>query len=332
MYFLIFHRRYVEQPFRNKKIINDKLLIKSLLIFALSIITISFLIYSGKIKSKQEGIPKEIKKTFLLAENNGCLDTDYAHSPSNNKWFCEIGSLNKKISFAIIGDSHALSLKPAFQIAALEKGKKGILTGFSGCPGLLNIQSVRADKNIRNCKMLNEKLFNYIKKNKIKKLFLVSRWTYYTDGNYDGTNFSFISQKENLFSNKNMSRLSFVHGLKNTFKRYKELNVEVFFVHQVPLQMFSPNFIYSKSNDINKIFDYSVDYEKHKRLQSFVRNNIKILKYNNYSFKEIDFDNFFCDNNKCLIGNITSSYYFDKNHLSRNGAKSLNKEIKKYLD
>ena len=135
-----------------------------------------------------------------------------------------------------------------------------------------------------------------------------------------------------MFSNKRVSRNSIIYGLKNTIKKYEEIGVEIIFVHQVPLQIYSPNYVFLKSTknnkqtDFKKIKNLSVDYVEHKQLQKFVRDNIKIIK-KDHDFKEIDFDKFFCDNKKCLYGRNDTSYYSDKDHLSIKGALSLTREI-----
>ena len=180
-----------------------------------------------------------------------------------------IGSINKPISFAVIGDSHALALKPVFSAIAEEKNLKGIFTGFSGCIPFLDIYTIRGDQVETNCNKLNEKLFNFIKANKIKKIFLVSRWSYYTDGSYDKSNFSLISKDKVFASNLQKSREAFKYGLKNTVERYNKIKVKVIFIHQVPLQFFDSRNIYlnaikkDKLNYEKYLYNFSVDYKKH---------------------------------------------------------------------
>ncbi|MDA9624519.1 SGNH hydrolase domain-containing protein, partial [Pelagibacteraceae bacterium] len=201
------------------------------------------------------------------------------------------------------------------------------------------IFSLRPDRHLKDCKKLNEKIFKYVSSNKIKKIFLVARWTYYTDGNYDRTNFSHISKKDIFFSNKSNSREAFYFGLKNTLKKYNNIGVEVILVQQAPLQLYDPKYIYLKSLSKNdqvvdqkKLFDFAVDYKKHMSLQNFVRDKIKLLENKGYKFKVIDLNSIFCDKIKCLVGNVKSSYYHDKSHLSKNGAEMTKNLLLKYLD
>lgn len=334
----IFTWKFIEQPFRKKAIINDRKFLKILFLSFTIISVISCFIYFDKIKSKRFEIPNKIQSSIQMADNKGCLDIEEAHLNSQKEWYCELGKKNENISFAIIGDSHALAMKPGFDIAAKEIGQKGIMTGFSGCPGLIGIQSIRNDIQKRNCKKLSEKFYEFVKEKKIKKLFLISRWTYYTDGEYHGRNFQHITNKNNLFQSKKNSRYSFQYGLENTIKKFEEMNVEVNFVNQVPLQHFSAKLLYENSYDksknkvdISKLRKNSINKDKSLEFQSFVRKELNSLKSKGYNFNIIDLHNFFCDDRKCLVGNGDFSYYSDENHLSIKGSITTKNFLKQYL-
>ncbi len=334
----IFTWKFIEQPFRDKTIINDNKFLKILLLTFSTITLISCLIYFDKIKSKRFEIPNRIQSSMMMADYKGCLDIEEAHLDNQKKWYCELGEKNAKISFAIIGDSHALAMKPGFDIGAKEIGQRGIMAGFSGCPGLLGIQSIRNDIQKRNCKKLAEKFYDFVKEKKIKKLFLISRWTYYTDGEYHGKNFQHITNKNNLFQSKKNSRYSFQYGLENTIKKFEKLNVKVNFVKQVPLQHFSAKFQYENSYDRSKnkvdmlkLRDSSINKFTSLKLQGFVTKELNSLKSKGYDFNIIDLHNFFCDDEKCLVGNEDFSYYADENHLSIKGSISTKNFIKEYL-
>ena len=327
--------KFIELPFRNKNFINNKKIVLCLLLSSTTILFLSFLIYFEKIKSKQPLLPQSIINSFKAENKKDCFDIDYAHVKDKKKWYCEIGDLSQsELSFAIMGDSHALALKPAFYSSALDNNKKGIFVGFSGCPALLGVYSIRPERNVRNCKELNKKLFNYIKNSKIKKIFLISRWSYYTVGNYNKTNFNHISKNKKFFSNEDNSKLAFVFGLENTIKNYNDLEVKIVFVNQVPLQVFDPRSAYSnsinkKNNKINmdKLTSLSVDYNKHLSLQKFFLRELSLLRAKNYNFSIINFDSFFCNNEKCKFGNNKFSYYADRSHLSIFGARAIKNKI-----
>ena len=191
---------------------------------------------------------------------------------------------------------------------------------------------------IKNCKLLAEKFYNFIKNNGIKKIFLVNRWTYYTDGRYSGNQFQHVTDKNIFFSNKQTSKKSLINGLENTLKKYNNLGTDVIFVHQTPQQIFDPYIIYSNSYDeknkkinLEKLRSFSVAHDKSLDLQKFVRMNVDSLKIIYSNFITIDLDDFFCEDNKCLVGNEKASYYADENHLSIQGAKFLIDKFEKFL-
>ena len=330
--------KFIETPFRKKKQINNKQVIVCLLTSAFIILLFSFLIFSSQIKSFQRNLPKEILQSFKKTNPKNCFDINYAHI-IGNKWYCELGDLTKDISFVVIGDSHALTLKPPFDFAGKQNNKKGILVGFSGCPGLLGVNSIRSDANIRNCRLLNEKLFKFVKKKRIEKIFLVSRWTYYTVGNQSKTNFNLVSKNDKLFSNINESKKSIVYGIKKTIEKYKKIGSNVVFVNQVPEQIYDPKHVYRKSFDkINnkidhkKLNNFSLDLETHIRHQKFMTDNLKAIQKLYPNLKKIDFDRIFCNKVKCFYGTDNSSYYADKNHLSITGAMKTKNKIMELLN
>lgn len=336
--FSYFSWKYIEQPFRKQNKISNTKLLTYFFSFFLAIFLLSNLLFFKNLSLTSTILPKKISQSmqFLDAKQN-CVDIKFAHQDNTEKWFCEIGSDNKPISFAVIGDSHALAFKPVLNAVALEKDLKGILTGFSGCIPFLEIYTVRGDQVERDCKKLNEKFFNYVKLNKIKKVFLVARWTYYTDGNYDSSNFSHISKFSNFSSNKKNSRHAFVYGLKKTLEKYEEIGLKIIFLHQVPMQLFSSKNIYAKAikkdklNYQNYLYNFSVDYKKHLSFQKFVRDTVDSID-KNLAFQQVKFDSFFCDKQKCLVGTKEGSFYRDSHHLSIFGSLKLKDRIKKFLD
>ncbi len=335
----LFSWRYIEQPFRNKKIINNKNFIKILLIFISTLVFLASLMYLGKINSIKKKLPEAINQSFSVSNNNHCFGLEGSHLKKSEKWYCEVGNNKAAISFIVIGDSHASASIPGFEIAAIKKNTKGIVAGYAGCPGLLSIQSIRPDNKIKDCLMLSKKIFNYVKEKKIKNIFFVSRWNYYTGDEYNRNEFQPITSSDNLFSNKKNSKKDFIKGLEYTIKSYNDIDVKPIFVYQAPLQLYDPEFVYlnaydfnNNKIDLNKLEKFSVNLKKNLDSQKFIRKNIQILKKSNYNIKEIDLNDLFCNKVKCLIGNEKNSFYGDNDHLSKEGAKFINKILYEKLN
>ena len=331
--------RFIEQPFRNKKIINDKNFLKILITFILTLSTLALMMYLGKISSVKKKLPEKITQTFSISNNNHCFGLDGSHLKNSKKWYCEVGNKKSEISFIVIGDSHASALIPGFNLAAKEKKTKGIITGFAGCPVLLSIQSIRDNNKTKDCLKLSEKVFNFAKSNKIKKIFHVGRWNYYTGDEYNRNEFQPITSNNSLFSNKKNSKKDFIKGLKHNIKSYNDINIDPIFVYQAPLQLYEPQFIYLNAYDfqnnkvnLEKVEKFSVSFKKNIDSQKFIRKNINLLKKENYRIKEIDLNDLFCNKSKCLVGNEKTSFYGDNDHLSIEGAKLTKNKILEKLN
>ena len=126
-----------------------------------------------------------------------------------------------------------------------------------------------------------------------------------------------------------MSRLAFQKGLQDTLEFYSNQKARVFIFEQVPYQNIEPEQIYYRSfNDNKKIFNenlvnYSVNLSEHEKLQKFVNG---LFQSSNKIYKNLTIvptSDFLCDQraDKCLIGNNIHSFYADKGHLNRIGAR-----------
>ena len=168
----------------------------------------------------------------------------------------------------------------------------------------------------------------YVRDHKIKKVFLASRWTVYTDGNYEGKKMFHLALSRDDSLNKTTSRKAFEQGLNQTIKAYKDLGAEVYVIAQVPQQLYNTKEIYYSIYDSNYaaiqesgfIRKYSVPFSKHTSIQSYSRRIFD--EYDSRGeIKLINLDSIFCDNTRCIFGTIKQPYYSDADHLSVYGSK-----------
>ena len=261
-----------------------------------------------------------------------CFDKGYQHLSTND--FCKLSIGDKKL-FAF-GDSHSYSSLPVVESVAKENHLDLTYTGYSGCVPLLNVYPKRSDQDAKNCKYLNDKVFEYIEDENIDFVFLAARWTYYTSGEYNGNNIQLISNKPNGDFNKEMSISVFKLSVAETFKKYDNLGVKLIIMLQVPMQESNPDKLYYKALDHgavseNKLNASSVKKSKHISFQAMT-NKILIKeaeKYNNILI--IDPTDIFCNGKTCPVGNKNFSYYFDNDHLSINGSYKIKSEIERSL-
>ena len=320
--------RYVEKPFRSKSFLTKKKILILSLFFMILLATI------GAIISNLNGIPsrftisKEIQQSFeTSSRKDECFDLQNAHE--SNDWFCDIGTDKQSIinSFIVTGDSHALSLLDVIDSSSSDASLSGIFTGFSGCTPFLGIHARRSDQASKNCFKLNQRIYDYVQTSKnIKTIILIARWSYYTDGGYDGDKWSYISKSNNGIRSKTESRAAFMMGLEKTIKAYSKLGVKIILVRQIPEQFSDPMGVYFRSSnpkDLKKNIErLSVNIHDHNNLQDFVDSEFK--KFTDIEI--LNFDENLCDYNLmiCPIGDSERSFYIDYNHLTLLGAEKLN--------
>ena len=324
--------KYIEKPFRNK---NTP--VKNLFFFIflgyLILLSASLYIYKNDgLKNRSKfAITENIINSFKISEEGKkCIDIDFVHLKKNQDKICKIGNKNSdKIDFIVFGDSHVTGFHEAFNNYGKENNKSGLFVGYAGCPPILNIYSLRPDQSEKNCYQLNKLVSEITKEKGVRNLFFISRWTYYTGGESFNTELNLISLKPKARANKNLSRLAFQKGLQDTLEFYSNQKARVFIFEQVPYQNIEPEQIYYRSfNDNKKIFNenlvnYSVNLSEHEKLQKFVNG---LFQSSNKIYKNLTIvptSDFLCDQrtDKCLIGNNINSFYADKGHLNRIGAR-----------
>jgi len=327
--------KYVEKPFRDKAKFSQKH------IFIYSLIGSVFFVGLGIIGNVNKGfdqrfsIPPAIADEFTLKNQNvaNCFK-NYKEDGSTID-FCFLGDPEGKNSeIAVFGDSHAIALLPAFDHIGKKIGKSIVHIGLGGCPSLLDVWALKGKFAIGVCKNLAERQIAYVRDNQIKKVFLASRWTLYTDGNYEGKKIMYLGMNRDDSLDQTTSRKAFEQGLDRTIKAYKDLGAEVYVIAQVPQQLYNTKEIYYSIYDSNfaamqeseLIRKYSVPIFKHTYFQSYTR---KIFdEYDSRGeIKLINLDSVFCDNTRCIFGTIKEPYYTDADHLSTFGSNLTIPEI-----
>lgn len=329
--------RFVEEPFRNKNRINRKSIFVFSLVGSLFFATIGL---AGHIKNgyserfnlplslvysfKENSLEQEIKKNNDKSGSKGQVFT-FGSEPSE-----------AVAQVAVFGDSHASAMLPAFEEAGRNLNYSFTFMGRGGCPPLLDVDVERGNYNIGVCKQLAEQEYEYVKDHNIKKVFLISRWSLYTDDQPDNTKMynHFLTSEKSRDLNRSSSRISFEYGVKKTVERYKKIGTQVFIVLQVPQHEMSAYDIYCKSmffQDSKKtavIENMSTKNSSHEQFQKYNRD---IFKQYIGTLNLISLDSIFCHEGICKVGDKDNSYYRDDDHLSVYGAKLAAAKIREEL-
>jgi len=323
--------RFVERPFREKLNGVYRLSIKTTLLVlgSLAIVIAAFGVL-GHIKNgfyERFSMPSDVASTIERSTNAyACFDLPYPHT--SEKWGCDIGAGDSadNYDFLVWGDSHLLVSFNSFVTAAQNTDQKGFYAGIRQCTPFLGVHALRYDQEERNCYQLNKRVFEFVKSKKIPKLILVSRWSYYSTGGYDGDTYSYIGLSPDSDRSPEMTRKAYLSGLEHTIAAYSEIGVEVVFMEQVPQQKFHPEELYylafSGGDPGENLNRFSVAKEEHLSMQKFVMDvfRYEVGKHDNLSI--LYTTDVYCDD-KCSVGTDKHSFYFDQDHVSVEGAKKL---------
>ncbi|SMF79483.1 acyltransferase family protein [Candidatus Pelagibacter sp. HIMB1321] len=323
-----FSWKYIEKPFRQNK--NSPISKKNFILF--SIIGIFFFTTLGLYGHFQKGnivkyqISPTITETIVRSNKQSeCFGKDFIHK--RDDWYCIIGDKTIKPSLVVFGDSHALSFLPTIDTSLQQLGESAYFIATHACPPLLNIHSFHDNQSLRNCNKLNERVLNFIKVNDIKNIFLVARWTYYTDGGYDGNDFSYIALENKNIKNKDVSRNAFKVGIEKTLASYKKLGVKLTVITQIPQQKHKALDLYFESlRSGDSVQNISLKRSDHDNLQNFVSSI-----FENKNIDLLDFTDIFCTSEICAVGDELNSLYYDDDHLSLSGSELIVKPTINYL-
>ena len=321
--------KYIEKPFRKK--FNFKKVFSLIVIAYLLLLTFSSLSMYTKGFDYRENflLPPELKQSFERSDfKKKCLKLQGQEN------VCKIGK-DDKIDFIVLGDSHFRSYYDFFNDYSLNNKLTGYILGYSGCTPFLKIHALRTDQKKLNCNKINKAVSQYIKEKSIKNIILISRWTYYTDGGYNGKDFSYIGLKPQDKKNKEISRNAFKEGLNKTVEYYNDLKVNVLIFNQPPEQNLNPKFIYNmtipkKKGSEEILKNLSISIEEHLNLQKFVYEQFNKIEAKFDNVYLLDFTNDLCKQ-KCDVGKLKQSYYYDSNHLSKSGVNFLKYKIEKFI-
>jgi peptidoglycan/LPS O-acetylase OafA/YrhL len=296
--------------------------------------------YMGYNSFNRDGLPfrafakqkESYTKTIVRSSREKeCFEIPFAFEKSGD-WYCQLGERNSPPSYFAYGDSHALSLIPVLEKFGIEHKANLLFTGTSGCPPLLGIQSERGAEGIAkfSCQKLNERIFEYVKKNNIKSVLLISRWTYYTEGTTKPDEVNGISAKAKDSSLGLSGRGAFKYGIHQTIERYKNIGVRVYLFEDNPQQEIDPKNALKKSRLTDStINQFSVTTAEHKNNQSWVSSQFSKIPPDMATV--INFDELLCETKRCPFVKDGKFLYFDDDHLSIDGAMLLYPHLVKAL-
>lgn len=325
--------KFIEKPFRNKNIVNNKNLFS--FIFITILIFPSLIFISGDNKSvfkNNELSILDFKNNYEKKYFDDCTVMPKNYIKPENA--CIIGDKSqKKVEYAIIGDSHAATLAAAFDKEFKKINKSSYLFTINGCP--ITPELYNHKDNRFKCKKYYEDLRKFLMKNKsIKNLILHTRWSFYVSGKRfnnreggkeEGKDTVFINNEKDLLISEKLRQklvvdktLKFINELSN--------NKNILILTSVPEVGFDvPSTIARgiKFKKVKELNDFTTSFEVYKFRQNLIETGFNELKFNK-KFYIFDTSSVFCqNNNRCIYSIDNVPLYFDDDHLNIKGANLM---------
>lgn len=314
--------RYIESPLRNGK---DGFSRKQVFI-CIFIFTCLTAAAGGFIYAKN-GFPERFPNHIKISKNIDSFDWKLATGlqPINTQECslnkksnfqidtCTSGDLNSSNKILVIGDSHAGSIKFAFDIAGQQSNVKVITAVGPGCPPLVGIKSFNGADDI--CEKINfdRHLQALLSDHSFNKVYLVAYWDMYARGSRSNGRLlrptHFISDESIAANNPESSQLVLKKSLSNTIALINKSGAKVVLVQDAPTL---PNPI----QDLPDGFTQNIgDIEPQ---QSFIKGFLAEQK--NLELKTIDLANALCPKKTCHTYLDGYYLYNDNNHLTPAGS------------
>ncbi|WP_282348528.1 acyltransferase family protein [Pseudomonas sp. PS01301] len=325
--------RFVERAFRDRRHVPAARLWRYSASASLLFVALGITGFVNNGFSQRFDVDPGIMTAFEDPHIRDACDTNY----DGKGWgmdFCLFGADRQRqaADVAVFGDSHAEALLPAFDAAGKRYDRRIAHIGMGGCPPLLGVDVAVGNYAPGACPALAQREYDYVKAHGIKTVVLVSRWTLYTDGDYDQNRMSgyFLVDQASQARTREASRAVFEKALERTIDAYRALGAQVYVVTQAPQQQTSPKQLYyrlarDKGDDAEhtqRLLDrLSVPYAKHLHFQHYTR-ALFAADSARERIRLVNLDEALCSPQTCLIGD-SGSWYKDHDHLSARGVERV---------
>ena len=239
----------------------------------------------------------------------------------------------QKISYAVIGDSHAEALFNGLSEWLSSQGFDGILLAGSGKPAYVGSYRGRNKKDVESAKIKVGQIYRVLDKlPNLRGIVLTTRMAMYvTDRGYGETEARFTKNpthyEEYFLGIKNYDpNTIFMTHLQETLAYFKGKSLPVILVLENPELGFPPNncvqrwFLPPPQHCIiskNKV-DARLGWIKEE-----VRNAAK--RFDNVTI--FDLEDYFCDSGRCYVVRRGTMLYADDDHMSLGASREIAKEL-----
>jgi hypothetical protein len=319
--------RWVEVPFRDRARIPRRRLVPMLATAGVALALVGAVGFRPGLPPSRIPFSSALRESFRYTPRHlECFDLPYQGKPAK-AWNCVLGVPGGKPVFALVGDSHAMAILPAFDEWAKRNNVTGVFSGIRECAPVVGAVMLRRTPwHQQECLGLNKRMLEYATTSHIPHVFIAGRWSYYTDGDYRGRGVNYIGTSPDDEASQQHSREVLTDLLQKTVHAYTNAGIGVTLVRQLPMQLADPKQIYFKalaSPDARETLRrQGVPVAVHAKLQAYADSLFaRLVAAGEVSV--INLDSALCKAGECAIGTMKESYYADDDHLSEAGARYL---------
>jgi peptidoglycan/LPS O-acetylase OafA/YrhL len=296
--FAALSQRFIEQPFRNRRVLRRDQL------FALAAVSSIFLITLGAGFWATQGAPWRFPALANVASvatesqdprEGVCILRPEQDAGAWSPSLCKLTDGEGGGSPVLLwGDSHAFHLRHGILAESANIGRPIYVFTSSACPPIIGVEVAGRPK----CKSNNDFALQFIRRAKVKSVILAANW-----------NYAAVSNKIEL------------RELRNTLRELESLDVDVTVIGQLPIyDLQNPQYLFLRLKSANyPEQNYAVPS------RSVEKTNITLKSVADPHF--FDVFSFFCVAGRCDIVRDSKLMVVDSSHLSPSGSALVVKEL-----
>jgi len=312
---------YIVVEKKNQKNLNFKFLL-----FTISLIIVFSLgsLFDEGYSSRYTDTNSQLQKYYSDEQRGGIYESQCSKKFLNFEYFCNISYDPRNKNLIIIGDSHLQTISSEL-VNNNKLNKYNIFTSTEqGCPFILSLENNKSRARCGNNTKTKE-LESIIFSNDTTIIF-GGRFPWYFNGDSFETNLGTIVDDIEPGGNDLLA------GLEENIIFLLNNSKKLILIYPIPELGYYPlePYLY-KFYDLNDEITYDIGYWK--EYSKEVNNTLNGLT--DKELLKINSEEIFC--NSFFLNSCTSSfngtfYYYDDDHLTRDGARLVVDEILKYLD
>ena len=308
----------IEQPVRRRRVLVPKGRLLAVLALAMLV-----LVAFAEVLIRTRGLPQRFDPPLRLLVERLELHPDFerctglAPPALHNDALCRFGpAAESRLHVIAWGDSHAVTLLPAFEHVAQNRGVALGFAAHSSCRPLPGVSSaLRRDRQVKVCEEFNEAMFGVVERARPALVLLAAHWSEPGD--------RFLSSAERAPHGVSIFRV----GLERTLARVTKTGARVCVVLDVPELKFPiPHaLLTARQRGLDEEF-LTLTREEAEAGQAAVERDIRALMAR-YPVDIVDPKDALCASGRCEIGDGKMSFYRDNNHLTVWGADRVTSSI-----